>query len=371
MTREQEEEREDSAGGEEEARAPRRWLRVVAFGLLFLALTVAGAWWAISSAEVSAADFAPLLDFPLRSKILVVFFALGVIGTDMWRLRIVGNAIGVKVGFMAALDATVANNFFSWITPGAALGEPATIFMLGRRGVPWDAAGLIAFGKTVTSVALVFGLALSFLALGLGPDLHWAIAAPFVSGTSVVAVLVAILVIGTLWPQKLIGWLRRRRARWRLRPSLNGPRVAGALDSLVGTTEKTIGRLITFKEGGLRGSVAIMFGHVVYYATYIGLFLSLATCFGGTDLLGLAAMLVIYQTFTYAAPTPGGSGLSEATAEVFFGGLLAPEAAVATVLLYRGLTIYSHIALGLIYLPIVGGMREILAWGSKPKSDAP
>ena len=71
----------------------------------------------------------------------------------------------------------------------------------------------------------------------------------------------------------------------------------------------------------------------------------------------------MHQCFTYVLPTPGGAGISEGTAEAFFGTVLSPQDAVVVVLAFRTLTFYLHIALGLVYLPIVGGgeaMRGIL-----------
>ena len=105
----------------------------------------------------------------------------------MIRYRVFGRAVGERVSWRAALDATVANFFFSWITPGAALGAPAAIVMLGRRGVSWDAAALIAFGKSLTGTALLILLAFAMLAIGLGPDLDRGTLAVFTTGIGVVA----------------------------------------------------------------------------------------------------------------------------------------------------------------------------------------
>ena len=44
----------------------------------------------------------------------------------------------------------------------------------------------------------------------------------------------------------------------------------------------------------------------------------------------------------------------------FFGRALTPETAVVAVVLYRALTFYLHIAIGFVYLPLVGGIRGVL-----------
>ena len=135
------------------------------------------------------------------------------------------------------------------------------------------------------------------------------------------------------------------------------------MSKTVETTCQTVDRLVAFRAGGFKGGLTILIGHMLYYAAYAGLFMTIAAGLGATDLRGLLPVAVIYQTFTYSVPTPGGAGLSEGVAEVFFGGYLPPAKAVLTVLLFRGTTIYLHIVMGLVYLPIVGGMREIVERG--------
>lgn len=341
----------------------KAWVRLVVFAVLFVGLTLAGVWYAVSRSGFGVAQLEDFQELPWWTKAGVAGFALAILGTDMWRLVMVGRAVGVRIGFGAALDATIANNFFSWITPGAALGEPATIYMLGRRGVPWDAAALIAFGKTATSVALVFGLAFLFLFLGLGPELHWAVMAPFVSGGTVVAGMVGVFVVGAIWPEPVKAWLRRKEVGWLARWPWRRPSLGRGLSKTVETTCQTVDRLVAFRAGGFKGGLTILIGHMLYYAAYAGLFMTIAAGLGATDLRGLLPVAVIYQTFTYSVPTPGGAGLSEGVAEVFFGGYLPPAKAVLTVLLFRGTTIYLHIVMGLVYLPIVGGMREIVERG--------
>jgi hypothetical protein len=66
---------------------------------------------------------------------------------------------------------------------------------------------------------------------------------------------------------------------------------------------------------------------------------------------------IVYQAFTYIAPTPG---IAEAGAGAFFAGLLGDGGAFAVVVLFRALTAYLQIAIGLVYLPvgmIASGMR--------------
>jgi uncharacterized membrane protein YbhN (UPF0104 family) len=51
--------------------------------------------------------------------------------------------------------------------------------------------------------------------------------------------------------------------------------------------------------------------------------------------------------------------LSEAVAAPFFGALVPPDAAVLAVLLFRGLTFYLQIAMGVAYLPFLGRKESV------------
>ena len=102
----------------------------------------------------------------------------------------------------------------------------------------------------------------------------------------------------------------------------------------------------------------MMAGHVAYYVCFLGvpwiLGAGLMEDASLQQLARLMALCVVYQTFTTMAPTPGGAGLAEASAWPFFHQALeAPEAALMVVI-SRALTFYAQIALGLIYLSLIG-----------------
>ncbi len=75
------------------------------------------------------------------------------------------------------------------------------------------------------------------------------------------------------------------------------------------------------------------------------------------SLATVVPVAIIYQAFTYMAPAPG---IPEAGAVAFFGPLLPGGEAFVVVLLFRALTAYFQVALGLVYLPVIGALRAIL-----------
>jgi uncharacterized membrane protein YbhN (UPF0104 family) len=309
-------------------------VRLAVLLVLFVALTAVGVWWAAPERDELTRIWHELAGLGVSN--LVVLVALGVLAivAEMVRLVVFGRLLGTRVPWHAAFDASIANDLFSWISPGAMLGEPASVYVMTKRGVPADVALAITFGKFATSFALIMGTASVLLALGYGPPIPgWATAA-IVATLGFGVVLVGGFVLAAWWPSlglRLLG-------RWEM-------------------ARRSVERLGPLRESGLAGWLAITATHVIYYGAYIGLVLALGAMFGARDMLALVRIAIVYQAFTYIAPTPG---IAEASAGAFFGGLLGDGEAFAVVLLFRALTAYLQIGLGLVYLPamaINAGLR--------------
>ena len=339
----------------------RPLVRLALFLGVFVALTGLGIWWAAPAGETLAAIGRGLQSLSTATYLGLAALALGLIAAEMLRLVVMGRALGAPVGFWAALDATIANNFFSWITPGAALGEPAATYMLGRRGVPWDAAVLIAFGKFAISFAVIFGLGFALVALGMGPSIPRWVMLPIAVAVGAFAMLLSILIVGAFWPGRttaLIDRLERRLGHGRIRAAI------------AATARDAVSRLGRFRQAGLLIWMAILASQVLYHGIFVGVLIVLAAGFGAEPLVDLVPTAIIYQAFLYLAPTPGSSGLGEASANLFFGDHLGAGGAFALVISFRALTYYLHVALGLIYLPLAGGLRAILSARDQPSRSA-
>jgi uncharacterized protein (TIRG00374 family) len=319
----------------------------------FVALTALGLWWAAPPSGAVERSLHELAALGPAALALLAAFALAVVAAEVLRFLVIGRALGVRVTPRAALDATIANNLMTWISPGGLLGEPAAVYMLGRRGVAWDAALVICFGKFATSFAFIMGLACVLLALGYGPHIAtWAVA-PIAATVGLGVVLIGTLVVAAIWPQaahRRIDALEARLARW-------FPRASRAIAASAREARSAIDRLAGFGRSGAPGRLAILGTHVAYYGAYVGLLVALAAMFDARGLAAIIPLAIIYQAFTYIAPAPG---IPEAGAAAFFGGLLGDADAFVVVLLFRALTAYFQVVLGLIYLPIVGALRAIL-----------
>lgn len=301
-------------------------LRVALLLAAFVLLTAAGVWWAAPPRAELERIGRELVGLGAGKVVVLVAIGLAAIGAEMIRLVVFGRLIDVRVTWRAAFDASVANDLFSWISPGAVLGEPASVYVMTRRGVPADAALAITAGKFATSFALIMGAACVLLALGHGPPIPVWATASIVATLGFGVVLVGGFAIAAWFPA--VG--RRVFGRWPLARS-------------------TIERMQPFRAAGLRGWLAMTSTHVLYYGAYVGLMLALGQMFGASSVTGLLPIAIVYQAFTYIAPTPG---IAEAAAGAFFGGLLGNAHAFAVVLLFRALTAYLQIAIGVVYLPI-------------------
>lgn len=179
---------------------------------------------------------------------------------------------------------------------------------VGRRGVPWDASALIAFGKFATSYVFIMGLTSLLLALGLGPPLPSWIVTPFLLATGSVVVLLSIFALGALKPERTNAWIDRIESK------LGHPRLERGISFLAKESRRAVDRLARFQP---RGLLAIFASHALYYAMFVGILVLLAISFGGEAAALTTARAIIYQGFIYVAPAPGGAGVGEATAEPF------------------------------------------------------
>lgn len=300
-------------------------LRFAMLLVAFVGLTAVGVWFAAPPRTELSRTWQELAALGVFNAAVLLAIAAAVILAEMVRLVGFGRVLGVQVGWRASFDAAVANDLFSWISPGAMLGEPASVYVMTKRGVPVDAALAITFGKFATSFALIMGLACVLLALGHGPEIPAWATASIVATIGFGVVLVGGFIVAAWWPATSL----RLFGRWQV-------------------ARRSIERLAPLRSAGVSGWAAILGGHLLYYGAYVGLLVGLGAMFGASSVAALVPIAIVYQAFTYIAPTPG---IAEASAGVFFGGLLGDADAFTVVLLFRALTAYLQIALGLVHLP--------------------
>ncbi len=336
--------------------------KLVAFVALFVGLTVAGTWWSLSQNPFGAADLLGVVSaLPAPLLVLLAVLVIGLYVTDILRYRALGRATSVHVSWRAGLDASVANFVFSNITPGSTFGVPATIYMLGRRGVPWDAALAMTFAKAFTAAAVIGIVGVVFIVVGVA-TFDWRLAGVVAFTGSVFFILFALLTAAAFRPaaaQRVVA----RGFRWLARWFKRGRVIAAAEHN----TLRAIDRLALLRTGGIAPLAYLVLAHLAYFTVFAAIGVILIHAFGGETTIQAFASSWVYIAFVfYLAPTPGGAGFAEATAVPFFGALLPAEQAVMMVLCFRGLTLYVQVVIAIPYLIVAGTLRAIVTPAPRP-----
>jgi glycosyltransferase 2 family protein len=330
-------------------------VRLVAFVAMFIALTLAGTLWSLSRNPFSAADLANVvLALPPAVLALLGVLVIGLYVTDILRYKALGRATSVDITWRAGLDASVANFVFSNITPGSTFGVPATIYMLGRRGVSIDAGLAITFAKAFTAAAVVALVGIVLIASGLA-EFDWRLGGVVAFTGSMFVMLFTLLAIAAFRPAeaqrvvaRFFGWLGKRLE---MRFIASAERV----------TSRAIDRLALLRAGGIAPLAYLVLSHIAYFTVFSSIGVILIYAFGGEPGARAFASSWVYVAFVfYLAPTPGGAGFAEATAVPFFTAVLPAEQALMMVLCFRTLTLYVQVVLAVPYLIVAGTLSSLV-----------
>lgn len=326
--------------------------------MLLVALGGLGSYLGAPEIDSLRAAWSRLAGAPVATIAIIVGGALGLVTTEAVRIAGIGRLVGARISPRDAWDAAVANHVMTAITPQVGLGEPTVAYLLGKRGVPWDAAVAIPFIKFTTSLAFVFAIGAGLVLAGFGPPVATWIAASGIAVFVAIAVTTTVILVACARPgvaRRVIAalrtWLSRRR--W-LASDAWQARIARVAD----IAERMIDRLDGVRRTTWRGASILGAIHLVYYASYIAPLVGLAVVLGDPPLLGLSLRAVIYLCFVFAIPTPGAAGPSEAAAGVFFGDLVPPADALVIVVVFRAATFYLQVAIGVVYLPIARALKR-------------
>ena len=285
--------------------------------------------------------------------------AVGIYVTDYFRYAATCRLLGVRLPFWAGCDAVVANFFFSWISPASVLGLPAAVYMLGRGGVPWDAAPLVAYGKSIVGIAVLLVIAGVVLALGAGPALGPAMQLVLAGGGAAMALFVLLPLLGVFWPALCARAVEAAAAK--LGPRLaSRPWLQRKVEAVARALLASIARAARLRQASRLSLLAVLAAQLAYLACFVAALALLAAAHGATPAARNFGVSVVYVATLMVAPTPSGAGISELAACPFFDGLLPPATALLVVLVFRTVTFYLHLAVGAVYLTGVGGLRDIL-----------
>lgn len=335
------------------------WPRVAVGLALFAALATLGAFaagWRDGGPALLARGPAIPPGYAAGALALVAAdFLLGGLRLHLWLRRFRAEA-----PYRLALRTYLVNLFAAAVSPLGAASGPAQLATLVRGGVPATqaaAALLLNYVGILSGLLLVGGLAAGYLAargvwVGRLDGLH---AVLLVAAAALPALLVpAILNAG--WG----GALGDRFAAW-------GARLGGRAGAALGRAGAAVRRAVdqyaqaarSVRERGGRTLAAgtALSGAMVLNKSAIGLLLAAGLGFGGRWLEVLARQAV--QGFLlYFSPSPGGSGIAEASVPLFMGGVLPEGRWMEFTVLWRAATSYVGVATGAVAAALVFAARR-------------
>lgn len=277
---------------------------------------------------LTAVNFREILTYAANANAMWLLAAFG-LGLTTY----VGSALGLvafspeKLGLWRTTLVQVAASVIGIVAPAGVGPAALNLRFMTKRGVETPMAvatvALLQVSQFVTTVLMLIAIALLTGSQGALASLP--------SGTIVVILLIAIVIIGVLFaiPQ-LRRWLIAKT-----RPTLR----------------QVLPRLIWVLGQPSRLLMGIG-GNIIMTAGYLAAFGATLAAFGQS--LPLTTLAVIYLTGTAigsAVPTPGGMGGVETalTTGLRTAGI-ATAAALPTVLIYRVLTLYIRVPLGWVAL---------------------
>jgi len=338
-----------------------RKLKLLVYLISFIGLTAVGIYWSIEHYQLKQGalqSLSHLSQLGTHTKLLLLLLYLALYVTDIWRYQVLAAALGRRIGFFTGLEVSIANDFFSWITPGAAMGAPAATYVLGKKGMPWDVAGIICFAKSMLGSAILVIMALAILILNLGPSMPSALIAILIWGFSVILLIIGVPIIAAIRLSASVALI----SSWEARLASGNNRfikVKHYTRALLVILRQSIERLAKL-ESNAAWIVKVSLIHIPYILVFAGMLTIILWDFSRSYSSIALFGSIEYLAFTYVAPTPGAAGLSEASAAGFFSQLLSPAQALVAVILFRACTIYLHIAVGMIYITFKSGITIIL-----------
>jgi hypothetical protein len=257
------------------------------------------------------------------------------------RLHVLCRALFPRASLALAARAYLVNLFAAAVTPLQAGAGPAQLLVLVRGGLPASRAVAVLALNFVGILTALLGLAVlgaAFLLLGLAGAGHGppvTVIVPLLIGAAAVAAS-AVAVLSS--PSLGLSLARRMGRRPSLRPLAE--RLMAALSDYRAST----GLLARRHRAAWAASAALSWLLFLNKAT--AAFLVLHALGGSASYLEVVARQGLQLLVVYFSPSPGASGIAEATAPVFMAGSLPAGRSLEFTLLWRAATSYAGVALG-------------------------
>ncbi len=337
-------------------------LRRVFLGVFtFLTLGLIGVW--------AAARLAPGGEFTGRSllqavpvSMLAICVTLALLDVLLGgvRLHLWVSRVAPGTGLGASIQTYLVNLFAAAVSPMGSASAPAQVAALNRYGVG-PARALAALVLKFISVlgGFVIVCSLGFIYLASGPGLEGTLGTVLrglVGGVLGVMALVVLAVgnprLGHALSARVSGWGSRGSGALRAVAT----RIGSALEKGVSDYESALSTLVSDWHRPMFLSLALS-SVMVLNKCLIGFLLAAAMGYTG-GFAEVAARQSIQWLLIYFSPSPGGSGLAEATVPAFLSGIVPPGSVVEYTILWRLITGFIGPALGAVATVRIFGRRR-------------
>ncbi|MFC4351016.1 YbhN family protein [Fodinicurvata halophila] len=341
---------------DQDVSAPRKLLvsgrRLLIFSGLFALLTLLGFYAVYDQFAGQKLVFDPQLLAWTTLLSIGGLFILYIL-SDGLRLYFTLRALGQKVPLGQIFRLVFINIFFSNVTPMATGGGVAQIWYLQRHGVRMGTATAATTIRTVLAVIFIFSLTPIFL-LTL-EVLHNQALISRISG------VLAVLIVLYLGFFAIVLF----RSRWLIGPVSRTLRILRRLHLI--SEERYVRWQYRCRREMLRfsSSFAIYLQgpklHILLSVFFTFLFLISLFSFPALIIAGLGyhvdylvttGLLVVTTFVMYFSPTPGAAGVSEGLFGSFFSGILTPDHLILVILIWRLVTVYIGMLIGLVIMQV-------------------
>lgn len=325
----------------------RLWI----FTALFALFTLAGAGLVYVYFDDAPVQWDPRL-FSWQTLILCALLLFLYFLTDGLRLYYTVRALGYRPGLNCMIRLVFVNLFVSNITPLATGGGFVQVLYLQRAGMPLGTATAATTIRTTLAMVMIFAAAPVILVAVpvVAEKVAWSSALSLSLGVFITLYLgflwISIFhthllvrpldgVLGLLAATRLINAARKLRWRYRIRRELvrlrhgfRGFMAGGDRFPWMATLSTLVFLVVLFSFPAI---LLHGLGYDVHY-------------------LQVLAIQTVNTFFMYLAPTPGASGIAEGTFGHFFSGLVTDGHLLLVIFVWRFLTIYLGMIVGLIIL---------------------
>ncbi|MBK5252263.1 MAG: flippase-like domain-containing protein [Peptostreptococcaceae bacterium] len=334
--------------------------------LLLLVLFFTISYISLLGAYHFASDKSSFLSLGIFSKKLfieVAFLLVVYYMTDALRFYFTLKAINVNVSIKYIINLAFINIFVSNITPSATGGGVAQIYFLSKKDVPIGAA--IAGSSIRTALPLIFFAIFTPIILIFDKNVDRLFPGRnilFFVGIMVMLDIAIILIILKLFknPDVVINILKRIKLYFEKRKKSN--RVHALLDKLIGEIKRFPNHIKMYITGNkIHVFLSVFFTLLYLFTLFLFPVLLIKDLNPSAPAVEIILSQIVITFVMYFAPTPGASGVAEATFILLFSNYVSQGDIVSLTFTWRLFTIYIGVVIGMIlfYIQVINNRDKI------------